>query len=248
MPAIGTWRRGPSSGWGRHISREYRINDRIRAREVRLIGENGEQLGTLPLFKALETAREQGLDLVEVAPAANPPVCRLIDYGKFKYEQSKKDREAKKHQKNVQLREIRMSAKTDDHDVDFKTRIAERLLKDGDKVKVTIRFRGREITHPNLGRDLLDQIFGKLKLVGSIEKPPGMEGRTMTMILVPGAAKPEKAPRPPVAVGAAAPGPASAPVESPAAAAVSEPADAPEPAATASGPAAPASPAPTPEP
>lgn len=210
-PWTGAPWRGPNSAWGSNISREYRINDRIRAREVRLIGEGGEQLGTLPLFKALETAREQGLDLVEVAPAANPPVCRLIDYGKFKYEQAKKDREAKKHQKNVQLREIRMSAKTDDHDVDFKTRTAERLLKDGDKVKVTIRFRGREITHPNLGRDLLDHIYGRLKLVGSIEKPPGMEGRTMTMILVPGAAKPEKAPRPPApAAVPAAPAPTEA--------------------------------------
>ncbi|MHB8575612.1 MAG: translation initiation factor IF-3 [Dehalococcoidia bacterium] len=184
---------------GAHISREYRINDRIRAREVRLIGDAGEQIGTIPLFKALEMAREQGLDLVEVAPAAVPPVCRLLDYGKFKYEQAKKEREAKKHQKNQLLREIRMKPKIDDHDVDFKTRTAEKLLKEGDKVKVTVMFRGREITHPQIGRDLLDHIYGRLKAVASIEKPASMEGRHMTMILIPGAAKPDKpvrAPRP----------------------------------------------------
>ena len=189
---------------GAHISREYRINDRIRAREVRLIGENGEALGILPLFRALEVAREQGLDLVEVAPGSNPPVARLIDYGKFKYEQAKKDREAKKHQHNVQLREIRVSPNTDDHDVEFKTRTAERLLKEGDKVKITVRFRGRQITHPQLGRELMDEIFGKLKHVSNIEKPANMEGRTMTMILAPGAAKAEKPPRPPAAPAAPA--------------------------------------------
>lgn len=188
--------RAQKSHEGAHISREYRINDRIRAREVRLIGDNGEALGILPLFKALEVAREQGLDLVEVAPGASPPVARLIDYGKFKYEQAKKEREAKKHQHNVQLREIRVSPNTDEHDVAFKTRTAERLLNEGDKVKITIRFRGRQITHPQLGRELLDEIYGKLKHMSSIEKPANMEGRTMTMILVPGAPKTDKAPRP----------------------------------------------------
>jgi len=178
-----------------HISREYRVNERIRAREVRLIGENGEALGIMPLYRALEIAREQGLDLVEVAPGAVPPVTRLIDYGKFKYEQAKKEREAKKHQHTVQLREIRVSPKTDEHDVEIKTRTAERLLREGDKVKITIRFRGREITHPQLGRELLDQMYNKLKHMSTIEKPASMEGRTMTMILAPGAPKAEKAPR-----------------------------------------------------
>jgi translation initiation factor IF-3 len=137
-------------------------------------------------------ARESGLDLVEVAPSANPPVCRMLDYGRFKYEQAKKEREAKKHQKNVLLREIRMKPKIDEHDVDFKARTAEKLLKEGDKVKITVMFRGREITHPQIGRDLLDQIYGRLKAVGSIEKPASMEGRHMTMIMAPGAAKPER--------------------------------------------------------
>jgi len=200
---------------GARISREYRINDRIRAREVRLIGENGEQLGAVPLFKALEMAREAGLDLVEVAPSAVPPVCRLLDYGKFKYEQAKKEREARKHQKNVLLREIRMEPKIAEHDVDFKLRTAEKLLKEGDKVKISVRFRGREITHPQIGRDLLEQVYGRLKTIASIEKPVGMEGRQMTMILTPGAAKPEKPQRPPAA--------AARPVES-APAAPAEPA------------------------
>jgi len=181
---------------GSCISRDYRINDRIKAREVRLIGEAGEQLGTIPLYKALEMAREQGVDLVEVAPAAVPPVCRMLDYGKFKYEQAKKEREAKKHQKNVLLREIRMEPKIAVHDIDFKARTAEKLLKEGDKVKVTVRFRGREITHPQIGRDLLEQIYGRLKEFASIEKPANMEGRAMTMILTPGAAKSERQARP----------------------------------------------------
>ncbi len=145
------------------------------------------------------------MDLVEVAPDANPPVCRLLDYGKFKYEQAKKEREAKKHQKNVTLREIRMDVKIAEHDIDFKARTAEKLLRDGDKVKVTVRFRGREITHPQLGRDLLDNMYERLKTISSVEKPAGMEGRAMTMILTPGAPKPERAPRPQPAAAAAAP-------------------------------------------
>jgi translation initiation factor IF-3 len=172
---------------------------------VRLIGDNGEQMGTVALFRALEMAREAGLDLVEVAPASVPPVCRLLDYGKFKYEQAKKEREAKKHQKNVMLREIRMEPKIAEHDVDFKVRTAEKLLAEGDKVKITVRFRGRAITHPQLGRDLLDQLYARLKNVASIEKPAGMEGRQMTMILVPGAAKTDKPVRPPAPAGAPAP-------------------------------------------
>jgi len=164
---------------------------------VRLIGVTGEQLGTVPLYRALEMAREEGLDLVEVAPTANPPVCRMLDYGKFKYEQAKKEREAKKHQKNVMLREIRMEPAIAEHDIDFKTRTAEKLLREGDKVKVTVRFRGRQITHPQLGKELLDQLYERLKAIASIEKPAGMEGRAMTMILTPGAAKPERQERPP---------------------------------------------------
>jgi len=151
-------------------------------------------------------ARDEGLDLVEVAPDAVPPVCRLLDYGKFKYEQAKKESEARKHQHNVTLREIRMEVKIAEHDMDFKARAAEKLLKGGDKVKVTVRFRGREITHPQLGRELLENMCERLKSIASVEKPASMEGRAMTMILTPGAAKPDKPVRP-------APRPAAQPAE-----------------------------------
>lgn len=146
---------------------------------------------------ALNLARESGLDLVEVAPNANPPVCRVLDYGKFKYEQAKKEREAHKHQKQVVLREVRFKPKIGAHDVDFKTRVAEKLLKAGDKVKVSVMFRGREITHPEIGRELLQRVAGNLKEVASVEKHPSMEGRFMNMILVPLPAKVPPKPRAP---------------------------------------------------
>ena len=130
-------------------------------------------------------ARQRDVDLVEVAAQASPPVCRLMDFGRYKYEQSKKDREAKKHQVNVQLREVRMKPKIDDHDVDFKTRTAAKLLKQGDKVKVTVMFRGREITHPQIGKNLLDRVFGNLEDVAVMEKTAMLEGRHMTIILAP---------------------------------------------------------------
>ena len=192
------------------IVKEFRINDRIRTREVRLIDENNAQLGIVPTFQALNLARERGLDLVEVAPTAVPPVCRILDYGKFKYEQSKKEREARKNQKNVLLREIRMKPKIDDHDIDFKTRTVEKLLKEGDKVKVTIMFRGREVTHPQIGRALLDRVYERVKEIGQIEKPASMEGRHMTMILVPGAAKAVREARPPAPAARPQPQPAAA--------------------------------------
>jgi translation initiation factor IF-3 len=179
------------------ITKEFRINERIRTPQVRVIDENNAQLGVIPMYQALNLARERGLDLVEVAPTAVPPVCRILDYGKFKYEQSKKEREARKHQHNVLLREIRMRPKIDDHDIDFKTRTVEKLLKDGDKVKVTIMFRGRELTHPQIGRGLLDRVYEKVKDIAAVEKPASLEGRNMTMILTPGAAKPAKEQRPP---------------------------------------------------
>jgi translation initiation factor IF-3 len=159
---------------------------------VRVIGLNGEQLGVMPVFQALDLAREAGADLVEVAPTAVPPVCRILDYGKFKYEQAKKEREAKKHQHNVLLREIRIRPKIDEHDIDFKTRTAEKLIKEGDKVKITVMFRGREVTHPQLGKELLDRVYDRLKDIAGIEKPASMEGRHMTMILAPGHVKAQK--------------------------------------------------------
>ncbi len=129
-------------------------------------------------------AREAGVDLVEVAAQASPPVARLMDYGRYKYEQSKKDRDAKKHQANVQLREVRMKPKIDDHDIDFKTRTAAKLLKQGDKVKVTVMFRGREITHPQIGKNLLDRVLHTLEDIAILEKDASLEGRHMTMIIV----------------------------------------------------------------
>jgi len=130
-------------------------------------------------------ARERDVDLVEVAAQASPPVARLMDFGRYRYEQSKKDREAKKHQVNMQLREVRMKPKIDDHDVDFKTRTAAKLLKQGDKVKVTVMFRGREITHPQIGKNLLDRVYGSLEDIAILEKEALLEGRHMTIILAP---------------------------------------------------------------
>jgi translation initiation factor IF-3 len=173
-----------------------RINERIRVREVRLIGDDGEQLGVLPTFEAIRIAREQNLDLVEVAPLANPPVCRLLDYGRFKYEQTKKEREARKAQKVVLLKEVRMTPKTDEHDIDFKTRTIQRFLEDGDKVKVTIRFKGRELAHPQLGREVLETVIQNLQGQANVERTPLMEGRSMTMILAPVRSSSPAAPAP----------------------------------------------------
>lgn len=157
-----------------------------------LIGGDGQKFGVMPTSEALQRAREQELDLVEVAPNAEPPVCRILDYGKFKYDQAKKEREARKHQKHVVLREVRMKVKIDSHDLDLKTRTAEKLLREGDKVKVSVMFRGREVTHPELGRGLLERIFERVKDVAVIEKPVAMEGRFMNMILAPGQPKQPK--------------------------------------------------------
>lgn len=166
-----------------------------------MIDDEGRKLGVLPIQQALQMARDAGLDLVEVAPNANPPVCRVLDYGKYKYEQSKKEREAHKHQKQVMVREVRFKSKIGQHDLDFKTRVIAKLLGAGDKVKVSVLFRGREITHPEIGRDLLQRVLAKLQEAGAgtVEKAIGMEGRFMTMIVAPTAAKAPpkpKAPRP----------------------------------------------------
>ena len=143
-------------------------------------------MGILALPQAQEVAREADLDLVEVAPTAVPPVCRLLDYGKFKYEQAKRDREARKGQHASVLREIRMRPKIDSHDLEMKARNAEKFLKSGDKVKMTVMFRGRELVHPEIGRALLEQVAEQLNEVSVIEKPPNMEGRFLSTILAPG--------------------------------------------------------------
>ncbi len=164
-------------------SRETRVNERIRAREVRVIDEDGQMLGVMTSAAALALARERNLDLVEVQPMAVPPVCKILDWGRFKYEQSKKENEARKHQKVTQLREIRMKPRTGEHDVDVKVKKIFEFLADGDKVKVSVTFRGRELAHPELGRVLLERITQDLKGAVTIERPPIMEGKMMSMIV-----------------------------------------------------------------
>ena len=144
------------------------------------------------MARALQVAREQNFDLVEVAPNVQPPVCRVLDYGKFKYEQARREREARKHQRQVETRQVRFRPKITSHDMELKARVTEKLLREGDKVKVSVMFRGREMSYPELGRNLLVQIYEKVKEIAVIEKPASLEGRFMTMILVPSAPKPPK--------------------------------------------------------
>lgn len=168
--------------------------------------ENGAQLGVMPTREALEIARERGLDLIEVAPTANPPVCRIMDYGKFRYEQGRKDREAQKKQKNVEVKGIRLRPKTGVHDLGIKKRQMLEFLREGDKVKVTLIFRAREITHPEVARKQFDLLCEGIEDVAIIERPPTFEGRTMTMVLAPKPVqdreKAEKADKAPGAEGA----------------------------------------------
>jgi translation initiation factor IF-3 len=170
------------------------VNERIRAREIRLIDENGEMLGIMPPMRALDLARDKNLDLVEVSPNAIPPVCKLMDYGRFKYEQAKKENEARKNQRTITLKEIRMRPRTDDHDVEVKTRKIQEFLAEGDKVRVSVQFRGAEMRHPDIGRKLLDEIAEVLKGTATIERSPMMEGRMMSMIVsrAPGWEPPKK--------------------------------------------------------
>jgi translation initiation factor IF-3 len=168
---------------GDNRPRETRINERIRAREIRVIDEDGQMLGVMTPTAALALARERNLDLVEVSPMAMPPVCKILDWGRFKYEQSKKESEARKHQKVTQLKEIRMRPRTDDHDVSVKVRKIQEFLAEGDKVKVSVTFRGREMAHPELGRALLEQVIEELKGTATIERPAIMEGRMVSMIV-----------------------------------------------------------------
>ncbi len=157
----------------------------IRATEVRLIGADGEQVGIMPLVDALNRATEANLDLVEVAPQANPPVCRIMDYGKFKYLQSKKVQEARKKQTVIQVKEVKFRPKIEDHDVAFKVKNIRRFLAQKDKIKVSLIFRGREIAHPQIGIDLLNRVAAELEDIGSVEQAPKIEGRNLTMIIAP---------------------------------------------------------------
>ena len=165
------------------------MNERIRVPQVRVIGDDGQQVGVLPVREALTLAQSKGLDLVEVSPTARPPVCRIMDYGKFKYEQNLRARKAKKKQHQMQLKEIKMRPKIDDHDYDFKVRHARQFLAERDKVKFTITFRGREMAHMDIGQQLVRRILGDITDVALVESPPRQEGRTLSTVVMP---KPQK--------------------------------------------------------
>ncbi len=200
------------------------MNERIRAKEVRVIDEEGKQLGIMPPLEALKTARSQGLDLVEVAPTANPPVCRVINYGKYLYQLNKRQHEARKHQKSIELKEVRFHPRTSEHDFQVKRNHILKFLQEGDKVKATIRFRGREMAHRDLGMRMMQRLFQEVAEVGQVEARPRQEGPNLIAILAPkkvagkGAAAPSRSaaassPASPDSVksGPAAPKPAASP-------------------------------------
>ena len=166
-----------------------RINDEIRAREVRVITADGEQLGIMSGRAAQQLAVERHLDLVEIAPTAKPPVCKIMDYGKFRYEQQKREKEARKKQKTFDIKEVKLRPGIEDHDFNVKYKNAVRFLEDGDKVKVTIMFRGRELSHPELGEVLLNKMAQQLKEIAVVERVPKLEGKNMIMIVAPKPAK-----------------------------------------------------------
>jgi len=161
------------------------VNDRIRCPEVRLIGAEGENVGVVSPERALELAENAGLDLVEISPNAEPPVCKIMDFGKYKYEQQKRESEARKKQKIIEIKEIKFRPGTDTHDYDVKMRNVFKFLENGDKVKITLRFRGREMAHLNLGRELLERVAEDVQEMGKVENMPKMEGRQMTMMIGP---------------------------------------------------------------
>ncbi|WP_299844864.1 translation initiation factor IF-3 [uncultured Roseovarius sp.] len=162
-----------------------RVNENIRANEIRLIGADGDNVGVVSPEQALDMAEEAGLDLVEISPNANPPVAKIMDYGKYKYEQQKRESEARKKQKVIEVKEVKFRPNTDTHDYDVKMRNVVKFLQNGDKVKVTLRFRGREMAHQELGRDLLERVAEDTKEIGKVENMPKMEGRQMIMVIGP---------------------------------------------------------------
>ena len=187
--------------------RFIRINERIRAREIRVIDDEGKQIGILPPYEALKMARERNLDLVEISPTAQPPVCRIMDYGKFLYQQEKKDREAKKHQKTIVVKEVKFRINVDDHDYETKKNHVLRFLDEGDKVKATIFFRGREMTRTNLGRGILERLIKDIGDRGIVEFRPRQEGNTLHLILAPNAKKPGEKPQQKAAAAVPPPAP-----------------------------------------
>ena len=190
---------------------EYQINEEIRDREIRLIGENGEQLGIMSAAAALAIAEERDLDLVKIAPGSNPPVCKIMDYGKYRFEQSKREKEARKNQRIVEVKEIRMSPSIGENDFLVKLRNGQKFLADGDRLKVTVRFRGREMAHTNIGEQLLRDFAERCSELANLDKPPKLEGRNMSVFLSPkpqqSAKKPAK-PKAPKAAGQPAESPA----------------------------------------
>jgi translation initiation factor IF-3 len=164
---------------------DHQINEEIRDKEVRLISESGEQLGVMTAAAAMSIAEERDLDLVKIAPGSNPPVCKLMDYGKYRFEQGKRDKEAKKNQRVIDVKEIRMSPSIGDNDFNVKLRNGQKFLNDGDRVKVTVRFRGREMAHTNLGEELLKRFADACAEIAAVDKNPKLEGRNMAMFLSP---------------------------------------------------------------
>jgi translation initiation factor IF-3 len=230
-------------GGDRKIEREVRVNERIRAREVRLIDENGAQLGVMPTYQALQTARQRDLDLIEVAPNAQPPVCRIMDFGKHKYQMQKKEREAHKKTHASEMRLIRLKPQIDQHDLGIKVRKLREMLAEGDKVRIQLRFRGREMSRPQLGHELLTKMAEQVADTATVESYPRLEGRMMNMLLAPrpgarpAAPKKQKVDKP--EAEKPAPAPAKPTTESAPSAAAPAPA-APPPPAPAPAPAAPA--------
>jgi translation initiation factor IF-3 len=167
------------------IATEHQINEQIRDRNVRVVSDDGQQLGVMSAREAMEIAEQKGLDLVKVSPNANPPVCKIMDYGKFRFEQAKKQREAKKNQKIIEMKEMRLSATIDKHDIEVKAKNVSKFLKAGDKVKVSIRFRGRQMAHTEQGMLVMNEFFAMVQENASIEKQAKIEGRNMFMILAP---------------------------------------------------------------
>ena len=165
--------------------KEYRINDEIRANTVRVIGPDGKQLGIMPIHEALQKAEDYALDLVEVAPNANPPVCKIMDYGKFKYEMKKKLKEAQKKQHRMDVKEMKFRPKTEEHDLQFKIKHIRKFLSDGDKVKVRIVFRGRELAHKEQADRVINRVIEEVRDIGEVEKQPSFEGRQIIFVIVP---------------------------------------------------------------
>ena len=168
---------------------ELQINEQIRDKELRVIDADGTQLGIMSLRQSLEIAEQKNLDLVKIAPQANPPVCKIIDYGKYRFEQAKREKEARKNQRVVEIKEVRLSLNIDTHDFETKRNHALRFISEGNKVKVSIRFRGREMGHPELGQEIMQRFAGAMSEVANVEKPAKLEGRTMLMFLAPKPAK-----------------------------------------------------------